>query len=92
MIRSISWRGGLAVITETPMICTRRQARLALGESACTALDAASENPDIPWAMRDAIKSATEWHRDAPEIDELAWLLGLDGPQIDVLFARAMAI
>jgi hypothetical protein len=47
---------------------------------------------EIPWAMREALRSAHEWHRDAPEIDELAWLLGLDGPAIDDLFRLAMKL
>jgi hypothetical protein len=92
MIRLLSWQDGRAVITETPMICSRRQARLALGEAACAVMDAAVDDLALPWAMRDAIKSATVWDRAAPEIDELAWILDLVPAEIDALFAKAMAI
>lgn len=92
MIRSLSWANGRAVITEAPLVCTKRQARLALGEAACAILDAAADDPALPWAMRDAIKSATVWERTSPEIDELAWLLDLTPAEIDALFAKAMAI
>jgi hypothetical protein len=92
MIRDLVWRGGRAVIVETPMVCTRRQGRLALGEAACAIIDAAADDPALPWAMRDAIKSATVWERTSPEIDELAWLLNLTPAEIDALFAKAMAI
>ena len=80
-----------AVLTaeRSAMIVSRRQARIALGEAMCNALDAASDNPELPWVMRDAIKSAGEWHRNAPEIDELAWLLDLTPPEIDDLFRLA---
>lgn len=74
------------------MQCTRRQARLALGEASCAIIDAAAEKTDLPWAMRDAIKSTSEWYRTAPEIDELAWLLGLSPEDVDALFITAMAL
>ena len=74
------------------MVVSRRQARLALGEEMSAVLDAASEDISVPWPMRDAIKSSHEWHRTAPEVDELAWLLGLSGEDIDQLFTAAMAL
>ncbi len=86
----VSARTGGAVRPSQPV--TRRQARLALGEARCAALDAAAENPALPWAMREAIKSAHEWHRNAPEIDEMAWLLDLTPPEIDDLFRLAAAL
>jgi hypothetical protein len=86
----VSAATGAAVPVTTPV--TRRQARLALGEARCAALDAASEDPALPWAMRDSIKSAHEWHRNAPEIDELAWLLDLTPPEIDDLFRLALTL
>ena len=92
-MRELVFVNGHAVVRDIPIgPVTRRQGRLALGEAACAIIDAAAENPALPWAMRDAIKSATVWDRTSPEIDELAWLLGLDGPQIDALFIKAMAI
>lgn len=78
--------------TRSTQSVTRLQARLALGQDACAILDAAAINPEIPWSMREAIKSATVWHRTEPEIDELAWLLNLTPDAIDNLFARAMAL
>jgi hypothetical protein len=74
------------------MIASRRQIRLALGEEACNAMDAVADDPAYPWAMRDQIKSAHEWHRTAAEIDEFAWLMGLTPEQVDALFVQAMAL
>ena len=86
----ISAKYGAIKQTITPV--SRRQARLALGEARCAILDAAADNVALPWAMREAIKSATEWHRNAPEIDELAWLLGLSAAEIDDLFRLAATL
>ena len=92
-MRVVTWENGQAVVRDIPLgPITRRQGRAVLGEDACNIIDALKQDPYLPWAMRDAIDSATVWHRDSPEIDELAWLLGLDGPQIDALFVAAMAI
>lgn len=82
------------------MVVSRRQARLALGEVRCALLDAASMNTDlhpdgrpvVPWPMREAIRSSTEWRRDAQEIDELAYLLGLSSHEIDDLFRLALTL
>ncbi len=82
-------QAGILAAERLGMIVSRRQARLALGEAGCASLDAAADNPALPWPMRDAIKSAHEWHRNAPEIDELAWLLDLTPPEIDDLFRLA---
>lgn len=76
----------------THMVVSRRQARLALGEERSALLDAASDDIALPWPMRDAIKSSHEWHRTAPEVDELAWLLGLSSDDIDQLFTAAMLL
>ena len=92
MIGTVDTDGSPAAILaaeRAAMIVSRRQARLALGEARCAALDAAADNPALPWPMHDAIKSAHEWHRNAPEIDELAWLLDLTPPEIDDLFRLA---
>lgn len=91
-MREVVWESGQRVIRTVELIVTRRQARLALGEARCAVLDAAADNPALPWAMRDAIKSAHEWHRSAPEIDELAWLLDLTPPEIDGLFRVATTL
>lgn len=74
------------------MVATRRQVRLALGEAGCAAMDAAADDPDLPWAMREQIKSSHEWHRSAPEIDEFGWVMGLDANDIDALFQSAMSL
>jgi hypothetical protein len=74
------------------MIASRRQVRLALGEAGCAAMDAAANDQELPWAMREQIRSSHEWHRSAPEIDEFAWLLGLDANAVDTLFAKAMSL
>lgn len=92
-MRRITWGNGKRMVEDIPFVpVSRRQARLALGESRCAALDAAADNPALPWPMRDAIKSAHEWHRNAPEIDELAWLLGLTATDIDELFRIAATL
>ena len=90
-MRSVSWDGGRKIVTElTPVqMVTRRQARMALGEQVCNMLDAYAADPANPWPLRVAITDTAEWYRDAPEIDELAWLVGMDRAQIDALFEQA---
>lgn len=82
---------GRAVL-ETPLQCSRLQGRIALGEVVCANLDTIASDPLTPWAMREAISSAMEWHRTSQTIDELAYLLGYDDAQIDALFIEAMQI
>lgn len=79
-------------VFETPLQCSRLQGRIALGEAVCANLDAIASDPLTPWAMREAISSAMEWHRTSQTIDELAYLLGYDDAQIDALFIEAMQI
>ena len=73
------------------MIASRRQIRLALGEAGCDAMDAAANDLAYPWAIREQMKSAHEWHRTAQEIDEFGWIMGLSADEIDALFLQAMA-
>lgn len=73
------------------MIASRRQIRLALGEAGCEAMDAAANDVAYPWAIREQMKSAHEWHRTAQEIDEFGWIMGLSADEIDALFVQAMA-
>jgi len=73
------------------MVASRRQIRLALGEAGCAAMDAATNDLTYPWAIREQIKSAHEWHRTAQEIDEFGWIMGLSDDAIDALFVQAMA-
>ena len=71
------------------MQCTRRQARIVLGQDTCAALDALADDPETPWAMRQTLLYAQTWERTAPEIDEIGWALGYDAEQIDALFRAA---
>ena len=73
------------------MVASRRQIRLALGEAGCAAMDAAANDLAYPWAIREQMKSAHEWHRTAQEIDEFGWIMGLSADEIDALFVQAMA-
>ena len=74
------------------MQCTRRQARIVLGQDTCAALDALADDPETPWAMRQTLLYAQTWERTAPEIDEIGWALGYDAEQIDALFRLASTI
>lgn len=74
------------------MQCSRLQGRITLGETACSLLDTLAENPETPWAMREAIKNATEWQRTSPTMDELGWLLGYTPEQMDDLFHQAITV
>jgi len=77
---------------ERVLKCSHLQGRITLGEATCNALDALAEDPETPWAMREAIKNAVEWQRTSPTMDELGWLLGYTPEQMDTLFLQAMAI
>jgi hypothetical protein len=93
MIREVKLIDGVRVVVETPFPpVSRLQARRALGPEQCAILDAIVDDESIPWTMREAIRSATEWRRDAQEITELAWVLGLTQKDIDNLFIDAMAL
>ena len=74
------------------MQCTRRQARIVLGQDTCAALDALADDTETPWAMRQTLLYAQTWERTAPEIDEIGWALGYDAEQIDALFRAASKI
>ena len=91
-VRVPNTREAILAATRAQMVATRRQVRLALGEAGCNAMDDAANDPALPWAMREQIRSSHEWHRTAPEIDEFAWLLGLDADDLDALFAVAVAL
>jgi len=74
------------------MQCSPLQGRLALGEAEWSRVEAMLASPDTPWAMRQVITSASVWQRQAPMIDEMAWLMGYDDGQVDTLFRAAMQI
>lgn len=74
------------------MVCTVRQARIILGEEVCNQLDAMSNDPEVPWALRQTLKYATIWERNLPEIDEIGWALGYTNEQIDDMFRQAMLL
>jgi hypothetical protein len=92
--RELTWRGGVPIITETVVNiqCTRLQGRLALGPERCAIIDAIAADPNTPWAMAEAIRSAVTWSRNDQQIDELAWLLGLSDQDVDDLFALAITL
>lgn len=74
------------------MRCSRLQGRLTLGPEVCAALDAIAADPETPWAMRETIAHAVEWQRMSQTMDELAWVLGFTGDQMDVLFDQAQVL
>lgn len=74
------------------MFCSQLQGRLALGETAWSRVEAMLTDPEIPWAMRQVISTASVWQRLSPMIDELSWLLGYDDQQVDALFRAAASI
>lgn len=74
------------------MKCSRLQARIVLGEAVCTALDAIAADPQEPWAVRQAILYAGEWHRNSETMEALAWAMGYTPEQADALFEAAMQV
>lgn len=86
---ALAWVNGKRVEIPPVQSVTRRQARIALGPEICAMLDEYAANPENPWPLRVAILDTSEWYRGAPEIDELAWLVGMDAEAIDALFTRA---
>lgn len=74
------------------MIVSRFQGRVALGPETCAVLDAMSEDPETPWAMREAIKNTIEWRRTSQTMDELGWVLGYSPERMDELFRFAKTI
>lgn len=74
------------------MVCSRLQGRLTLGPDICARLDAMAADPEMPWAMREIILNAAQWHRQSQTIDELAWMLGFEPAQMDQLFEAAMKV
>lgn len=89
MIRSLSWQGGRAVTTNTPLECTPAQMRLALHRAGLldTVQAIADSDPEasIVWEY------ATVILRSSPFIAALQGQSGLTESQIDDLFVRAMA-
>jgi hypothetical protein len=74
------------------MVCSRLQGRLVLGEATCKELDAMADDPNTPWAMRQAISNAIEWRRTSQTMTELGYLLGYTDEQMDNLFRKAMVV
>lgn len=74
------------------MICSRLQGRLILGEAVCNAIDAIAADIKTPWAMRQTINNAIEWHRTSQAMTELGYLLGYSDEQMDDLFRAAMTV
>jgi hypothetical protein len=82
----------LAEAVRGGMVCSRLQGRLVLGETTCKELDAMADDPNTPWAMRQAISNAIEWRRTSQTITELGYLLGYTDEQMDNLFRQAMVV
>jgi hypothetical protein len=72
--------------------CSPLQGKLALGEAQWAQVESVLADPATPWAMRQAIGSATVWMRKSQHIDTLAWTLGLTESEVDDLFRLAMTI
>lgn len=68
------------------------QGRLALGPETCLLIDAIADDPETPWAMRQAIVKATEWRRNSQAMTELGYLLGYTDTEMDDLFRIAINI
>ena len=74
------------------MICSRLQARLALGAVTCAALDAMADDAETPWALAQTLKYAQTWHRLHETMDEIGWALDYTAEEIDALFRVAMTL
>jgi len=74
------------------MVCSRLQARIVLGEAVCAQLDAIAADPAEPWAVRQAILYAGDWHRASETMEALAWALGFAPEAVDTLFEAAMTV
>jgi hypothetical protein len=72
--------------------CSPMQGKLALGENEWAKVEAMVADPDMPFAMRIAITSATRWNRNSQMMDELAWLMNYTPEQVDDLFRAAMNV
>ena len=93
----INGRRTITELTRAQMVCTPRQARLAMmatPHNGGTLLDAvgAAIAGSGDAALSIAWEYATEWQRLDPAISALGAALGLTDTQIDDLFVRAMAI
>lgn len=74
------------------MVCSRLQARLAIGPDTCAALDEMADDLKTPWALRQTLLYAPEWRRNHQSMDELGWALGYDHARIDDMFRLAMTL
>ena len=74
------------------MVCSRLQARVAIGPDTCAAIDAMAADLQTPWALRQTLLYAQEWRRNHQSMDELGWALGYDPAQIDDMFRLAMTL
>lgn len=79
-----AWRNGVR--------CSPLQGKLALGEQEWAKVEQILADPALPFAMRMAITSVTEWRRNSQTMDELAWLMDYTPEQVDDLFNAAIQI
>ena len=74
------------------MVCTRAQGKIAIGAEVWAKVTDLVNAPTTPWALSVIISDATEWHRLNPNMDTLAWAMGLTATQTDELFRKAVLI
>lgn len=74
------------------MRCTRRQGKLAIGETMWAQVEAMAADPDMPWGLRVAVHDTTEWHRTSEDMAALIWAMDMTEAEADDLFRQAMAI
>lgn len=75
-----------------PPVISKLQAELAVGEAVVAQVEAIMGDPATPWAMRRGWASASQLYRTSQTVDELAYLLGWDGAQVDAMFIAAAEI
>lgn len=96
-MRNLVWRNGRRVIERVELVCSPRQARVAMRQTPygngtlLQAVEAAIYGSNDP-ALIIAWDFATEWRRDDPHISQIGAALGLSSDDIDKLFAEAMAL
>jgi len=80
------------------MVCTRRQGKLAIGQTVWASTLDLLNNPDPSWspttlwALQVAIEDTTEWWRTDPDMQILIWAMNLTDEQADNLFRLAMTL
>lgn len=68
------------------------QAMIVVGEPLWTSAMALADDETLPWAMRAAIRGATNLVRHSETMDTIAYILGLSSDEVDELFVQAAQI